>query len=222
VLSLLLLLAPLAGINLGSAKPFCVLGASAVTNTGPSILLGDLGVSPGSAITGFPPGIVYGTTHIADAAAQQAQVDATIAYATLAALSPTQDLTGQDLGGLTLLPGVYHFSSSAQLTGVLTLDTLGDPGALFVFQIGSTLTTASGSSILVKHSRSACAVYWQVGSSATLGTGSALVGTIIASQDITLTSAAKIHNGRAIARNGAVTMGANSINRSGNKECGNL
>src|SRR6185312_12950077 len=111
---------------------------------------GDVGVSPGTALTGFTPGIIVPpyTIHAGDAVAMQAQNDLSIAYNAAAALTPTQNLTGQDLGGLTLLPGVYFFSSSAQLTGTLTLNNLGDPNALFVFQIGSTLTTASNSSVV--------------------------------------------------------------------------
>ena len=140
-----------AAITLGTAGNFAVLAGSTVTNTGSSVIDGgDVGVSPGSAITGFPPGIMTPpfTTHAADAAAAQAQSDLTTAYNAAAGLTPTQDLTGQDLGGLTLTPGVYFFSSSAQLTGTLTLNDQGDPNAQFVFQIGSTLTTASNSSVV--------------------------------------------------------------------------
>jgi len=133
---------------LGTEQSFTVLGGSTVTNTGPSVITGDLGVSPGSAVTGFPPGIVIGgTTHAADAVALQAQNDTTTAYDNLAGQACTSDLTGQDLGGKTLVPGVYCFSSSAQLTGVLTLNAGGNPNAVWVFQTVSTLVTASNSSV---------------------------------------------------------------------------
>ena len=127
----------------GYCRQFRVLGGAAVTNTGLTIINGDLGVSPGSSITGFPPGIVPGTTHAGDARAAQAQLDNKTAYNLLAGQPCNTNLTGQDLGGLTLIPGVYCFASSAQLTGTLTLDAQGNPNAVFIFQIGSTLTTAS-------------------------------------------------------------------------------
>ena len=163
--------------SLGTAANFAVLAGSTVTNTGPTALIGDLGVSPGTAITGFPPGSRdRGTIHAGDAVAAQAEVDLTTAYNVLAGEAVDQDLTGQDLGGHTLTPGVYHFSSSAQLTGTLTLDAQGDPNAVFVFQIGSTLTTASNSSVVLINGADACNVFWQVGSSATLGTSTHVRG----------------------------------------------
>lgn len=204
-----------ASISLGTAQSFSVLGGSTVTNTGPSIITGDLGVSPGSAVTGFPPGIVTppGTIHTADAVASQAQADNKTAYNSLAGLNnpPPQNLTGQDLGGRTLTPGVYSFASSAQLTGPLTLNTLNDPNALFVFQIGSTLTTASNSSVLVSNGSDDPNVFWQVGSSATLGTGTQFQGNILARESITLNTGANIECGRALAQNGAVTLDTNTV-----------
>lgn len=186
---------------------FAVLGGSAVTNTAtPTIVTGNLGVSPGSAVTGFPPGtVVGGTIHAADALAGQAQTELTAMYNSLANAPCNTDLTGQDLGGMTLTPGVYCFSSSAQLTGTLTLDGQGNPNAFFVFKMGSSLTTASASSVLLINSASACGVFWQVGSSATLGTGTALAGSIVALTSITLNTGASV-SGRVLARNGAVTL----------------
>jgi hypothetical protein len=196
---------------LGTAQSFAVLAGSAVTNTGSTTVYGSLGVDPGLSITGFPPGLVAGgTIHAGDAESLQAQTDTTIAYNALAGQTPTVDLTGQDLGGLTLTAGVYHFSSSAQLTGVLTLDAQGDPNAIFVFQMGSTLTTASNSSVLVLNGGDDCNVFWQVGSSATVGTTTAFKGNILALTSITLVTGATV-SGRTLARNGAVTMDTNDI-----------
>ena len=194
--------------TLGTATSFAVLGGSTVTNTNtPTIITGDLGVSPGSAVTGFPPGIVIGgTIHAADAVALQAQNDVTTAYNFLAGQACNTNLTGQDLGGLTLTPGVYCFSSSAQLTGTLTLSGAG----IYIFQIVSTLTTASGSSVALTNGASACNVWWQVGSSATLGTTTSLRGNILAFTSITLNTGASV-SGRALARFGAVTLDNNTV-----------
>ena len=189
---------------MGTARSFAVLGAATVTNTGPTSVMGDLGVSPGSSITGFPPGTVTGTIHAADAVAAQAQVDAATAYNFLTAETCTTNLTGQDLGGLTLTPGVYCFDTSAQLTGTLNLNAAGDPNAVFVFQIGSTLTTATNSAVIVSGG-SPCGVYFQVGSSATLGTGTQFAGNIFALTSITLTTGASVSGG-SYALDGAVTM----------------
>ncbi|MCC5787024.1 MAG: DUF3494 domain-containing protein [Phycisphaerales bacterium] len=196
---------------LGSAWNFSVLGGSTVTNTGSTVLTGDLGVWPGTSATGFPPGIVQGAQHIGNATAQQAQADALTAYNDLAGRAPTQDLTGQDLGGLTLTPGVYSFSSSAFLTGTLTLDAQGDPNAQFIFQMGSTLISASDSSVVGINGASGCDVFWQVGSSATLGTNTDFMGYIVANTSITMTTGASIFGGSALALNGAVTLDNNFI-----------
>ncbi|MDP2674385.1 MAG: ice-binding family protein [Dehalococcoidia bacterium] len=197
--------------GLGSAASFAVLGGQTVTNTGPTTIFGDLGVSPGSAITGFPPGsVTAGATHAADAVALQAQSDVTTAYDDLAGQACPDDITGQDLGGKTLTEGVYCFSSSAQLTGTLTLDAQGNAAAVFIFQIGTTLTTASNSSVSVINGGTACNVFWQVGSSATLGTTTQFAGNILALTSIALNTGASVA-GRALARNGEVTMDTNNV-----------
>jgi Ice-binding-like/PEP-CTERM motif len=218
-LSFLALLLPLLGlsanansVNLGTAGSFGVLAGTTVTNTGTSVINGNMGVWSGTAITGFPPGIVVGgTLHAGDAVAHTAQNDLRTAYDTAAGLTPTAVLTGQDLGGMTLTPGVYFFSSSAQLTGTLTLNDLGNPNALFVFQIGSTLTTASGSAVVFTSSLTDNNVFWQVGSSATLGTTTAFAGNILALTSIALNTGASIGCGSALALNGAVTLQSNAI-----------
>lgn len=204
-------------VILGTAGDFAVLAGTTVTNTGPTVIDGgSVGVSPGSAITGFPPGLVTApyTIHAADAVAAQAQSDLTVAYNQAAGLAPTQDLSGQDLGGKTLTAGVYFFSSSAQLTGKLTLDAQGDPNAQFVFQITSALTTATDSSVVTINNgdgMAGCTVFWQVGSSATLGTRTAFEGHILALTSITMNTGATILDGSALARNGAVTLDSNTI-----------
>lgn len=197
-------------VPLGTASPFGVLAASAITNTGPSIVTGDLGISPNNAssVTGFPPGQVIGTSHFADAVAAQAQLDVTTAYNALAGMACGTVVTA-DLGGTTLTPGVYCAASTMGITGTLTLDAQNDPNALFVFQVGSTLTTGSASQVVVINGGSDCNVYWQIGSSATLGTGTNFVGNILALASITLTTGAN-SSGSLFARNGAVTLDGSS------------
>jgi Ice-binding-like len=200
--------------SLGTAASFAVLGASTVTNTGATGVNGNLGVAPGTAVTGFPPGIVTGgTIHTGDATALQAQSDATTAYNNLAGQPCDINFSGQDLGGKTLVPGTYCFSSSAQLTGALTLNGQGNPNAVFVFQIGSTLTTASNASVVLINGAQACNVFWQVGSSATLGTTTRFAGSILAQASDTLNTGATVA-GRAIAQTGAVTLDSNQLSAS--------
>jgi Protein of unknown function (DUF3494). len=197
--------------TLGLAAGYAVLGGSTITNTGNSVINGNLGLSPGTSVTGFPPGIVNGTQHVTDTAAANAQSALVTAYNALTSQSAgSVDLTGQDLGGLTLTPGVYRFSSSAGLTGTLTLNAQGDPNSVFIFLIGSTLTTASNSIVSVINGGSDCNVFWQVGSSATLGTATTFVGNILALTDITLTTGANV-KGSLLARNGAVTLDTNNV-----------
>jgi hypothetical protein len=198
-------------VNLGTAGSYAVLAGSTVTNTGSSVLTGNLGVSAGCAVTGFPPGRVSGTINACNSRAAQAQRDLTTAYNIAMGLARTATLTGKNLGGMTLTPGVYFFASSAQLTGTLTLNNLGNPNALFVFQIGSTLTTASNSSVVFSNSLADPNVYWQVGSSATLGTTTSFQGNILALTSITLNNGASIGCGSALAINGAVTLNNNVI-----------
>lgn len=196
--------------SLGSAGNYAVLGGSTVTNTGSSVLTGDLGVSPGSAITGFPPGTYSGAFNNGNAAAAAAQVALTAAYIELAARPSDADLSGQDLGSLTLSPGVYTYSSSAQLTGTLTLDGGGSSTGVWVFQIGSTLTTASSSTINLINGAVPGNVFFQVGSSATLGTTTTFVGNILAQASITATTGANVQ-GSLLARTGAVTLDTNNV-----------
>jgi hypothetical protein len=196
--------AAVAPVGLGTAGTYSVLGGTTVTNTGPSTLSGDLGVSPGTAITGFPPGTVGGATHAGDAQAAQAQSDLTTGYNDAAGRAATATVSG-DLAGQTLSTGVYKSTSSLAVSGTLTLNGQGDPNAVFIFQIGSTLTTASSSTITVINGAQACNVFWQLGSSATLGTTSTFLGTIMALTSITVTTNATV-KGRALARNGAVTL----------------
>ena len=194
---------------LSGAQKYAVLGASAVTNTGGTAIKGDLGVSsPGISPTGFPPGTITGRIHSGDASSAAAQGRLTPAYNSLAAKTCGTPLTGQDLGNRTLTQGVYCFTSSAQLTGTLTL--AGNANSVFIFKIASALNTASNSSVVMTGGSQARNVYWQVGSSATLGTGTAFKGNIVALTSISLGTGASL-SGRALARNGSVTMDNNAI-----------
>ena len=198
-------------VPLGTLQSVAVLGGQSVTNTGPSVITGDLGVSPGTSITGFPPGTITGAFHSADAVSAQNQKDLTVAYNNAAGQPADATETG-DLGGLTLTPGVYNSPSSIGLTGTLTLNAEGNPDAVWIFQVGSTLTTASGSTVALINGASPCNVFWQIGSSATLGTQTNFTGTILAMTSITANTGAIIA-GRALASTGSVTLDTNTITR---------
>ncbi len=201
-------------VNLGTAGSFAVLAGSTVTNTGDTILVGNLGVSPGTAITGFGPGTVTdGTIYAGLPAAAAAESDLLAGYnfAASEACPGGNNLTGTDLGGLTLMPGVYCFSSAAALTGTLTLNGLGDPNAVFLFQVISALTVAGYSSVTLENGAEGGNVFWEVGSSATLGTDAALQGEILAYSSISLNTGASLTCGSALAMNGAVTLDSNNV-----------
>ena len=201
-----------APVPLGTASTFAVLAASTVTSTGNTVVNGNLGVSPGTAVTGFGPGIVVGTINAGNAAAATAQNDLTAAYVNAAGRAcPVLNLSG-DIGGQTFLPGVYcNSSTSVGITGTVTLNGNGNPNAVFIFQIGTTLTTATNNSnVNLIGGAQASNVFWQVGSSATLGTSTSFSGTIMAQASVTLNTGAAL-NGRALARTGAVTLANNAI-----------
>jgi LPXTG-motif cell wall-anchored protein len=198
-------------VGLGTATSFAVLGGTTVTNTGPSTISGDLGVSPASAVVGFPPGTVgNGAIHAADVVAGQAQAAVTTAYLDSAGRSSSGTVSA-DLGGQTLVAGVYTGGTLA-INGTLTLDAQGDPNAVFIFQAASTLITGSTSRVALVGGATACNVFWKVGSSATLGTNSVFVGTVLALTSVSATTGASV-SGRLLARNGAVTLDSNVVNR---------
>jgi type VI secretion system secreted protein VgrG len=203
--------APVA-VGLGTASSFAVLAGTGVTNTGPTTITGDIGAFPTATITGLTSITVSGTNHAGDSVTQGAKTDLTTAYVTAAGEGPTTAIAA-DLVGRTLKPGVYNSASAVGLSGVLTLDAAGDPNAVWVFQAGSTLITASGSKVVMLNGAQSCHVYWQVGSSATLGTNSTFTGTILALTDISVQTGATV-DGRVLARNGAVTLDSNTITRS--------
>lgn len=211
--------------DLGVAAPFLILGASTVTNTGPSVVNGDLGLSPGVALVGFPPGIVTGETHVTDAEAAAAQVDANAAYLDLEGRAPGIAINpaGGGLDALVLAPGTYTSGSTMDLSvgATLTLDALGDPNAVWIFQLGSALTLNNGSMVSVINGGSAANVFWQVGSSATIGTTAVAVGTIIALASVTMQTGASLE-GRAWALTAAVTLDTNNVFLDAVTGCGDV
>lgn len=200
-----------APVNLRTADAFAILAGSAITNTGPSTINGDMGLAPGTSVTGFPPATLNGTAHITDAVASIAQNDLTTAYNDTAGRGPVTAIPA-DIGGLTLTEGVYGQASALGLTGAVRLDAQGDPNAVFIFQAGTSLTTASASTVQMINGAQACNVFWKVGSSATLGTTSTMVGNVMALSSITLNNAVTVQ-GRILARNGAVTLINDTITR---------
>ncbi len=198
-------------VGLGTADPFAVLAGTTITNTGPTTITGDVGIHPGTSVTGFESVTLNGELHLADGVAEQAKVDLVTAYDDAAGRGPTTIAT--ELGGQTLTAGVYDSTAGTfGITGTVTLDAQGDPNAVFIFQMESTLITASASDVNLINGAQACNVFWQVGSSATLGTDSTFMGNILALTSITLNTGATVE-GRVLARNGAVTLDTNTITR---------
>jgi len=200
-----------APVGLGSAASFSVLAGSTVTNTGPTTMFGDLGLDPGSAITGAPRAL--GATHINDGVALSAKDSLTVAY-TDAAARPATQLASADLSGQSFTPGVYDASSSLLFSaGNVTLNAQGDPNAVFIFQVGSSMTTGSATTVLLTNGAQPCNVFWQIGASATLGTNSRFAGTVMALTTITANTGMTL-DGRLLARNGAVNLDTNTITTS--------
>ncbi len=199
-------------VPLGGAANFAILAGSAVTNTGATSITGDLGLSPGTSIGGFPPGILVGTQHINDNLAVQAKLDLTAAYNDVAGRTSTEIVTlSGNIGGLTLTPGLYKSTSSlAVSSGDVTFDAKGNAAAIFIIQIASSLTTTSGRKVILSGGALASNIFWQVGSSATFGTTSVFKGTVLAMQSITFNTGASL-DGRALARTAGITMAGNAI-----------
>ena len=199
-------------VAMAGTSNLAVLAGSSITNTGATNITGDLGLSPGTSVGGFPPGILNGTLRINDAIATQAKLDLTAAYNDAAGRTSTDIVTlSGNIGGLTLTPGLYKSTSSLAISsGDLTFDAKGNPDAVFIIQIASTLTTTSGRQVILSGGASASNIFWQVGTSATLGTTSVFKGTIMAMQSITLNTGATL-TGKALARNGGITMAGNTI-----------
>jgi hypothetical protein len=202
---------------LGTARTFAVLAGSTITNTGTATaIVGDVGISPGTALVGLTAGQVTGTLHLGDSLAMEAEADLTTAYNDLVGRPCEHTMTDVDLGGKTLAPGVYCFAvAAAQTVGDLTLDGEGDPNAVWIFQIGSTLTIASNLSTILIHGGNACNVYWQVGSSATINGGAQVKGNVFAQASISLLDGANVGPGRTLTQTAAVTMQSTGISNAG-------
>jgi len=203
-----------ANVALAGTAGLAVLAGSAINSTGATIITGDLGLSPGTSVGGFPPGILNGTQHINDAIGNQAKLDLTAAYNDAAGRTCTDIVTlSGNIGGLTLTPGLYKTTSSLAISsGDLTFDAKGNANAVFIIQIASTLTTTSGRQVILSGGALASNIFWQVGSSATFGTTSVFKGTIMAMQSITFDTGATL-DGRALARTGAVVLAGNTITK---------
>jgi len=201
-----------APVAMGANATLAILAGSAISNTGATHITGDMGLSPGTSIGGFPPGILVGTQHINDAIATQAKLDLTAAYNDAAGRTATDIVTlSGNIGGMTLTPGLYKSTSSlAVSSGDVTFDGKGNVNSVFIIQIASTLTTTAGRKVFLTNGASAANIFWQVGTSATFGTTSVFKGTILAMQSITFNTGATL-NGRALARTGAIVMAGNAI-----------
>jgi hypothetical protein len=199
-------------VALAGTSNFAILSGSSITNTGATNITGDMGLSPGTSVGGFPPGILVGTLHINDGLATQAKIDLTAAYNDAAGRSATDIVTlSGNIGGLTLTPGLYKSTSSLALSsGDVTFDALGNANAVFVIQIASSLTVTSGRKVILAGGAQASNIFWSVGSSATFGTTSVFKGTVLVMQSITFSTGAKL-NGRALTRIGGITMAGNVI-----------
>lgn len=202
----------MSAVTLGLAGNFAILAGASVTNTGATTITGDLGLSPGTSVGGFPPGIITGTIRINDVTANQAKLDLTTAYGDAAGRTSKDmvSLSG-NIGGLTLTPGLYKSTSSLEISsGDVTFDALGDANAIFIIQIASTFSTTSGRKVILSGGAKASNIYWQVSSSATFGTTTVMKGIVMALESITFDTGATL-DGRAMARTGTITMDANTI-----------
>ena len=200
-----------ASLDLRSAARFAVLAGSTLTNTGPTKIVGNVGISPGSAMTGFPPGVIHGQVYVDDSVARQAKLDLTTAYNDAMGRTLNPIKVAGNIGGRTLYPGLYKSTSSLSVSsGDLTLDARGHPGAVFLFQIASKFTMTTGRSVILSNGAQARNVFWATGSSATFGTGCSFYGNLLAHQSISMATGT-VMVGRALARVGAVTLQKNSI-----------